>query len=399
MSVDVAKKASSTEELPADNAARIAIYDALPDHGYRGLSVDELFDGVIGRLRVLVPRELFVRGERSYVLDKIQICVEAGLVRPVETAPDLLARTDVRPRIRYPDGTIRDYVSGLEAAKERLEAADAKLRQSRHFDVHHLAPSISDDQGSDAFRVLVASMREHGYLDQFPVSNDADGRVVDGRARIAAAEVANVTMLKQHSIPVPARRDTPLNRVLLVLDANWARMADQDRERVYEAVATEVGRSWASIEDDLALTRAWRATEPRPYVARFDVTKVKFRPDDPPKIQVTRDGTKVMLRSLLEAVGLASYKYELLGPYVAMEDAKTAFSGRPAIFVGIAESIDGIANMQRERRKKGRKTDREWNDIRAWLLANYGTSDANGDTEDSEGVVQNASAASARDPD
>src|SRR2546429_4032405 len=65
------------QDLPADNAARIAIYDVLAAaYGEtKAISSDELFDGVIGRLRVLVPRELHLTGERAYVDEKVEACV------------------------------------------------------------------------------------------------------------------------------------------------------------------------------------------------------------------------------------------------------------------------------------------------------------------------------------
>ena len=50
------------EELPPDNGARLAIFDALagavgdPPVASAGLTPDELTDCVIGRLRVLVPQ-------------------------------------------------------------------------------------------------------------------------------------------------------------------------------------------------------------------------------------------------------------------------------------------------------------------------------------------------------
>lgn len=371
----MAKKTPVADELPADNAARITIYDALAaaaDSGEPGLREDELRRRVTGRLRVLVPRELHVVGEEAYLNEKISVCAEAGLLR---RDGELIVLGDTRPQIAYPDGSIHEYAAGLQDAKERLEADDVKLRQSR-FDVHQIVGSVADDPGSDAFQRLLASMRERGYVRQLPILESADGRVVDGRARLAAAAIVGVTV-ERHQIP--SRRDTPLHRALLVLDANCTRISEADREAVHHAVQ-QVARPWADIATDLEHTREWRLAEPRKYYAQLKVKKVRFRPEDQPKIQITTDGGRVMLRSLLEAAGLASYKYELLAPYVAMEDARTTFTpGRTAIFVGVSDAISGIATMQRERRKKKRKVDREWDDIRKWLIGIAGgSSDTNG---------------------
>ena len=371
----MAKKTPIAHELPPDNAARITLYDALAaaaDSGGPGLSEDELCARVMSRLRILVPRELHVLGEQAYLNEKISVCDEAGLLK---RHAGLIVLGDRRPQIAYPDGTIRDYTAGLQAAKERLEADDVALRQSP-FDVRDIVGSVADEPGSDAFRALLASMRERGYVRELPILDSADGRVVDGRARLAAAEIVGVNV-ERHQIP--SRRDTPLHHALLVLDANCTRIAEADRMAVYEAVQ-QVVRPWADIAADLEHTREWRLAQPRKYYAQLKVKKLRFRPEDQPKIQITTDGGRVMLRSLLEAAGLASYKYELLAPYVAMEDARTTFTpGRTAIFVGVSDAISGIGEMQRDRRKNKRKVDREWDDIRKWLITIAGAaSDNNG---------------------
>jgi len=215
-------------------------------------------------------------------------------------------------------------------------------------------------------------MREHGYLDQFPISESAGGVVVDGRARLAAAFEADVTLRKEHRISILPRRDTPLYHVRLVLDANWARMSDGDRRRVHDAVALP-DRSWISIEEDLALTREWRRAVPHRYVAQLKVKKMPYRPSEEPKVQITMDDSRVMLRSLLEAAGVPVYDYVFLSPYVVLERARTQFSGGSrAIFVGTDDAIEAIGTMQRERVDRKLKVDKEWDDIREWLIKKFG---------------------------
>ena len=123
------------------------------------------------------------------------------------------------------------------------------------------------------------------------------------------------------------------------------------------------------VEADLNRTRAWRSATPRRYVAQLDTRKLRYRATDQANIQVTKDRGRVMLRSLLEAAGLASYKYVLLTRYVASEEARTSYTpGRTAIFVDVSDAIVGIAAMQRDRRKKKLKVDPEWENIRRWLV-------------------------------
>jgi hypothetical protein len=357
-------------ELPADNAARIAIFDVLSDAAAAGqvaLTDEELFDRVIGRLRVLVPRELHLLGERAYVREKVEACIDGRIVERAGDAPQLLTLTGEKPLIRYPDAKSREYDAGLEAARERLEQDDAKLRR-RGFDVRTLVPSLADAPESDGFRALVASMQEHGYLKQFPIQLGANGDVIDGRARIAAAADAEVPVAQMKE-RLPRRRDTPLHRVLLALAANWARVTDEERERVYDAVSAKAERSWSDIEADLALTRAWRRMAPREYTPWFDVKKVRYREDEPPRVQITKD-RKVGLRSLVVAAGLSSYKIQTtLKGYLFEHKARTAFSGNQgAIFVDVDDAIRGIGNMMRDRREKNQRIEKEWKDIRNWLI-------------------------------
>ncbi|HZT06558.1 MAG TPA: hypothetical protein VFC51_05970 [Chloroflexota bacterium] len=306
-------------------------------------------------------------GEEAYFRAKLAACIDSGLLMVVRQTPQRLALGTIAPRISYPDGSIRDYQAGLEAAKERLQADDERLRASR-FNIHDFVPSVSERPQSLEFQRLVASMREHGFLEQHPVLLSADGSVIDGRARVRAAKTADI-QVKQAT--VPGRRDTALYRALLVLDANGTRLTEDVHTRACEAIA-ERTRAWNEIESDLELTRAWRLAPPRAYKAQFEVRKVRYRPDDAAAIiQVTKDGDKVMVRSLLEAAGLASYKYGTeLAPYVAREDARTPYTtGRAAVFVRVSDAITGIRAMQRDRRTKHLKVDPQWEHVRKWLVS------------------------------
>lgn len=363
------------EDLPPDNAARIAIYDALSEAdpwqptGRPTLSEDELFGRVIGRLRILVPRELHLLGERPYFREKVTACIEAGIVE-ASAGDDArhLALTGVPPKIRYPDGLVRDYEAGLEPARERVEADDARLRQTG-FDLNQLVWSLADRQESAEFRALVDSMREHGYMKHCQIVEGADGAVVDGRARIAAAAIAGVNIVKVKGVErLSQRRDSPLHRALLMLDLNRERLSDEDRERVRGAIAQAAGRTWSDIAADLALTQEWRRAK-RTYVAKLPVKLVKYRRDDQAKVLLTEDGTRVGIRSLLQAAGLANYKDRTLLEYVHGEKAQSsARPGPPATFVQVADAIAGIETLQRERRK----VEPKWEDIRQWLLRTAG---------------------------
>jgi len=364
------------QELPADNAARLVLFDAMAqaehdDTGRDGLSEDALFDRVIARLRALVPRELHILGEREYVRAKVEACLDEGILRRDPRLPDRVRLGSQTPKSSYPDGTIRQYTIGLEAARERLEADEMKLRRGG-FDVRRLIRSSADDRKSDSFRSLVASMHEHGFLDQFPVAISATGQVIDGLARIAAAAEADVPMRSHHRVAIPPRRDTPIHHVLLVFDANADRLSDEDRARVRDAVEARTGRAWLDIEEDLALTREWRRTVPKKYTATLDVTLVTFANQHEPKVQITTDGTRIGLRSVMQQAGLADYNRDHIEPYVAKEEARTQYSGgRRAWFVNIADAIVGIENMQRDRVERGLKVDSAWDDIRNWLIERF----------------------------
>src|SRR5262245_44636701 len=106
-------KAVKIQELPRDNASRLAIYDAICQHaketGTPGITDDELFERVIGRLRVLVPRELHLAGDRAYVNEKVDACVHAGIIVAGYDNGQRHLTPGQPPLVRYPDGNIHDY--------------------------------------------------------------------------------------------------------------------------------------------------------------------------------------------------------------------------------------------------------------------------------------------------
>jgi hypothetical protein len=380
-----ASESDKTLDIPPDNASRVAIYDALHEYasenGELASTDDELFERVIGRLRVLVPRELHLAGERAYVEEKIRICVEVGLVSmSADNGRMLLAPTGKPPRVLYPDGEVRDYTPGLELARERLDGDNARLRTAG-FDVRRFLPSVADDPDGPAFQGLLASMREHGFLKQFSLVRYDDDVVVDGRARLRAAALLglDVEYLKygsEREQKVARRRDTPLNRVLIAVHGNLGRLSPDAVHTVYEQVSTVTHRAWDETALDLALTDVWRRSNAPEYSPVFDVKKLPFRDGDEAKIQVTPDN-KVMLRSLVEAGGLSNYKIKILHEYVPSERARTAQSGGPkAVFARAEDLISGIAQMQQERRATKLKVDPEWEQIRCWLVSTFGSASA-----------------------
>jgi hypothetical protein len=369
-----------TVDLPLDNVSRVVIYDALHEHasanGALAITDDELFERVIGRLRVLVPRELHLAGERSYVEEKLKACVETGLVyMSSDNGRKLLALTGKPPLIRYPDGEIRDYSPGLELARERLDGDNARLRAAG-FDIRRFLPSAADEPDGPTFQGLLASMREHGFLKQFPVVRYDDDYVVDGRARLRAAailalDVEYVKYGSERERMAARRRDSPLNRVLIAVHSNLGRLSPDAVHAVYEKVSGVTRRTWDGTASDLALTEVWRRSMPAEYSPVFDVKKLPFREGGEAKIQVTADN-KVMLRSLIEAGGLSNYKIDILRDYVPFERARSAHSaGRKAVFARAEDLISGIAAMQHDRRAATRKVDPEWEQICGWLMSTF----------------------------
>jgi hypothetical protein len=371
------REVDKDRDLPPDNASRLAIYDVLYQRasadGTAGVSEEELFERVIGRLRVLVPRELHLAGERDYVRDKVNACIEAELAAASsENGQRTLTLTGKAPLVRYPDGELRDYSPGLELARERLDGDNARLR-TKGFDVRRFVPSIADDPGGTQFQLLLTSMREHGFMKQFPVLRYDDDIVVDGRARLQAAAMLGIKgeYLNDRDSTAARRRDTPLNRVLVALHSNACRLSDEVVAGIHQEVAVVTRRGWEETAADLLLTEQWRRSLPAPYTPHFEVEKVPYRTDGEAKIQVTPDG-KVMLRSLIEAGGLSNYKIDVLRDYVPFEMARSAYSGgRKAVFAGAEDLIRGIANMEEDRRATNRKVDPEWGEIREWLLRTF----------------------------
>ncbi len=362
---------SRVAELPRDNGARLVIYDGLWELAGSGrskrrvISDDELFEKVIDRLRVLVPQEVHLAGERPYFNEKLEACIGSGILRK---SAEGVALGDEVPLVRYPDGKIRPYAAGLQAARLRLERDDAALRRAG-FDVRDLVPSLAGSRRSASFQALVESMREHGFVKDLPIIRGADGGIVDGRARFAAATVAGVEVPERDWLP--NRLDTPLHRALLVLALNSGRLSDDDRDLVTEAIAEKTGRPWTAIESDLRLTREWRRAAPKAYEAYFEVEKVPFRDGEPePTVQVTT-GERVLvgMRKLVEAAGMSNYKLqEELRGHVVEEFARTQLTTRPAIFVEISNAIDGIEKMQADRRRRRLKVDPKWDVVKQWLV-------------------------------
>lgn len=364
------------EELAPDNGARLAVFDALTaaarddPEGTEGLTAVELTDRIIGRLRVLVPQELHVMGEQEYVNSKLAVCLDAGIIQRSPSQPERLVLGATIPLVRYPDGSVRGYTARLEAARERLDADEFRLRRAG-FNIRHMVKSASTRRKSDSFRRLAASMREHGFLVQFPLIESATAGVIDGLARQAAAAESGIVLKKQHMVRLPKRRDTLLHHALLVLDVNAERLTEEDHLNVHETIAARVQRPWIKIEIDLELTREWRRTEPKEYDAKLEVEVFPYTRHEEPKVQVTTDRTRVMLRSLMQQAGVPEYQRDLLKPFVAMEDARTQYSGRKAIFVDIDDAIDGIAKMQGARTRRGLKADRAWDEMREWLIDTF----------------------------
>lgn len=373
-------KDATTHDLPADNASRLAIYDVLAEHASTesesGLTDTALFERVIGRLRMLVPRELYIAGERTYLNEKIDACIEAGIITADSRGTERVLRlTGIAPQIRYPDGELRHYPAGLELARERLEQDNASLRKAE-FDIRNFIPSIAHDINGAAFQSLLSSMREHGFMKNFAIVRYDDGFVADGLARIKAAEMLNISpVFFKHAPGKDSRaariRDTPLTRILVAVHTNSGRLSAEVMDSIFARVASITGREWKQTQKDLDLTAEWRSSVPPEYKTLFETTKLPARGGEEPKIQVTPD-RKVMLRSLIEAFGLASYKVSVLEDYVTLERARSRHSpGQKALFARAEDLIKGIPVMQEQRKAAKLKVDSEWEQIHQWLVRNF----------------------------
>jgi hypothetical protein len=359
-------------ELEPDNATRLAIFDAMWDAAADGdawLTIDQLSERVMGRLRVLVPRELHNLGERPYLEEKLAVCVEGDVLTRASDDRYAIA-PDPQVWIRYPDDSVRRYTPGLIKARERLEAVNSALRD-RRFDVTRHVPH--DKPSSPEFKALVRSMEEHGFLKQFAIYRFPDETFVDGVARIAAANAVGIEPkwleLKKQDPETTRmrRRDTPLNRVLLALDSNITRLTQEQRQHVLDAAADAAGRTWEQINEDLSLTRRWRGVTARSYTPMFEVREIPFDEDDARKIQVT-DDHKVHVTSLLRASGLAKHKFDTeLKDRVFSEMARVRGGGPAAVFVQVADMVEGLEAMIAERRAHQRKVSAEWEVSLDWL--------------------------------
>jgi hypothetical protein len=240
------------------------------------------------------------------------------------------------------------------------------------LNVRKIIPSIADKPKAQEFQALLASMREHGFMSQFPIVEYDDGAVVDGVARRQAAAVLKLNVEYVKDRAAATRRDTPLNRVLIAVDSNAGRLAGEVIDSVYENVAKITRRSWDETAADLALSAEWRRSVPVQYYPWFEVTKLPYRDGDEPQIQVTPDN-KVMVRSLVEAGGLAAYKIDKqLSGYVPLEKARSKYSTGPkAQFARAEDLITGIDAMVQERRGTRRKADPEWDQIHDWLVRTF----------------------------
>lgn len=360
-------------ELEPDNATRLAIFDAMSDaaeQGQSALTVDELYERVIGRLRVLVPRELHNAGERAYLVEKVRVCVAAELLTSEGDARIALA-SDPQAWVQYPNGRIRRYTAGLFPARERLEAVNSRLRT---FDIGKHVPH-NDDPASPEFRALVRSMREHGFLKDHRIFRFPDGTYVDGYARKAAASEAGIDeksiWLDLEKLGDPdatrvRRRDSPLNRVLLALDANATRLTEEQRETILTTVAQEAGRSWEEIASDLDRTREWRQTPSRSYMPVFEAKKLPFEPNGTPQILVTPDH-KIGVRTLLVASSLSPHDARVLEGYVTSPERAKVDSSRPQIFARADDLITGIEDMLDDPTR--RKDPAAWEPALSWLRA------------------------------
>lgn len=365
-------------DLPPDNATRLAIYDAMHDGDtVNGASLtfteDQLFERVIPRLRMLVPRELHISGEREYLAEKISILVEDDLLlsQPEGDGRVTLRLSGQPPKIRRPDGTIGEYSYGLEPARERIDRDNAALR-AKAFDVHDYIPSIKDDPDSPEFLALLASMEEHGFLRQFWLAETPDGTIVDGRARQLAAKILK---LKAPIVSYPQgrekeaarRRDSPLNRIAVAIDSNRARLDQATIDRVHNEVCAVTGRQWEETARDLDITRAWRKILPKDYVPMLEVTTLPFGDAD---VHLTSDG-RVMLRSLVVAAGFAPHKYDELKKHVPLEMARTKQSAKKAFFAKAEDIVSGIEDLQKaDSKKKNPRNEPQWDRMKEWLRSN-----------------------------
>jgi hypothetical protein len=361
----------NSKGLPLDNNVRLVLYDAValsePGQNSRPhfLAESELFERAIGRLKILFPRELHVAGREEYFREKLLSSVSDGVLQ--RTGDDLLTLGPRPPKIQFPDGTIHDYPAGLEPAKQRLAADDARLANSG-FDVMRLVPSFAGKTRSPEFQRLLSSIRLHGYQRNALVLEGADGTVIDGRARLAAATILKVKPATRNDVGLARWRDTPTQRFSLGLDLNTDRLTDDDVAHARVEFARRVERPWDAIAKDLELTREWRLTKPKSYNLDFPVEGRALRPGAPEQIVVSADGTKVGLKSLVLASGLPPHHYEKFSDRIHTERRKTALTGtRQALFVDVADALGVAEEICRHDLDRGKQVDPGWASLREWL--------------------------------
>ena len=80
------------------------------------------------------------------------------------------------------------------------------------------------------------------------------------------------------------------------------------------------------------------------------------------------------MRSLLEAAGLPTTRssHSSLRTTSRSSRLEAHSAGRKAVFARAEDLIAGISAMQQERRAAKRKIDPEWEQIRDWLVRNFG---------------------------
>ena len=275
----------------------------------------------------------------------------------------------------YPDGGVRDYPAGLEPARERLDRDNMRLRESG-FNVRKSIPSIADEPHGIPFQALLTSMREHGFMKQFPIVKYEDGVVIDGVARQQAAKILqlDVEYMKYASDKArkaAQRRDTPLNRILVAVASNVGRLPGDTVDGVYKHVADVTLRPWHETAADLALTQEWRESMAAEYTPWFEVRSAPTAGDEP-KVQVTAD-RKVGVRSLVEAGGLANYKIQTeLSDHVVFEEARNAYSRGPKADFARAEDL--ITESRRCSRSDGPRTARSILSGSRSAIGSFGTS-------------------------
>ena len=225
------------------------------EQGQSALTVDELYERVIGRLRVLVPRELHNAGERAYLEEKARVCVDGRAVACRAATTRIALAPDPQAWVRYPDDSIRRYTPGLFPARERLDAVNTTGCASP-FDISKHVPH-NDDPASPEFqraRAFDAGARLPQARSDLPLSGrDLRRRRTPVRQRRARQASSRSDWLELR----PARRSRD-DQGATPGHAAEPRSAGARRQRHATdrgaaarrpdaAVAQEAGRSWDEI--------------------------------------------------------------------------------------------------------------------------------------------------------